>query len=213
MLSHMGVRKTDMEIDENREIRDFRQLIADLRRGSDEAAWKLVELYGPHIHAVVRKKMGMGSRIRRSHDTADFVQAAWASLVRGMPQLKEINEPKNFVALMATIACRRLANEVRKKVPIDPEVVQDNNSVRGSIAANQPGSPDTPSQIAIARERWNDIMGSLSDDHRRVINMRLRGKTFVEIAAEVGIHERTVRRIIKKATEGATEPEPTSLTG
>ena len=170
----------------------FTALLEKMKGGSDAAAWELVELYGPHIHAVVRRKMG--ASLRRTHDTGDFVQAAWASLIRGMPRMKDVDDPKRFVGLLATIACRRLANEVRRRAPADPDLLDGVND------KNQAGSPDTPSQLAIARERWFRLIEQMPPAHRDVVDLRLKGHTYGEIAKETGLNEKTARRIVKKAS-------------
>lgn len=172
---------------------EFNILFEEMRGGSDKAAWELVERYGPHVHAIVRKRMG--ASLRRSHDTGDFVQQAWASLFRGMPRFKNVNDPGRFVGLLATIACRRLANEVRRKTPIDPDLVD------GATAENQAGSPNTPSQVAIVRERWFRLIDGMPQTHQAVINLRLKGHTYGEIAEKTGLNEKTARRIVKKASK------------
>lgn len=179
------------------ETERFRELLDQMKAGSNEAAWELVRLYGPHVRSVVRRKMG--ASLRRSHDTEDFVQAAWASLVRAMPRLQNVDEPKRFVALLATIACRRLANEVRRKKPIDPELVQPADEEVETLPNTQKGSVATPSQIAIAREEWQSLICDLDPAHQEVIDLRLQGMTYNEIAVKTGLHERTARRIIERA--------------
>ena len=178
------------------ETERFRELLDQMKAGSNEAAWELVRLYGPHVRSVVRRKMG--ASLRRSHDTEDFVQAAWASLVRAMPRLHNVEEPRRFVALLATIACRRLANEVRRKKPIDPELIQPFDESE-TLAEGKKGAVATPSQIAIAREQWQSLIGDLDPGHQEVIDLRLQGMTYNEIADKTGLHERTARRIVERA--------------
>lgn len=179
----------------------FQRLIRELQAGSNEAAWELVCIYGPHVQAVVSRRLNPS--LRRSFDTEDFVQAAWASLFRIMPRLKELDEPKRFIGLLATIACRRLTNEVRRRTPVDPEKLQGSGDEgwQSSLADQQRGPEATPSEIAIARECWERIVGRLEPQHKEVIGLRMRGMTYKEIAARTGLNEKTARRIIERATE------------
>ncbi len=180
----------------------FRKLISELQAGSNEAAWELVRYYGPHMQAIVSRRLNPS--LRRTFDTEDFVQAAWASLFRVMPRLKELDDPKQFMGLLATIACRRLTNEVRRRTPMDPEKLQGSGEHNGrppSLADLQRGPEATPSQIAIARERWEEIVGGLEPQHKEVIALRMRLMTYKEIAARTGLNERTARRIIERVTE------------
>lgn len=180
----------------------FQTLIRELQAGSNEAAWELVRFYGPHVQAVVSRRLNPS--LRRSFDTEDFVQAAWASLFRVMPRLNELDEPKRFIGLLATIACRRLTNEVRRRTPVDPEKLQvsgETDTRKHSLADTQRGPDATPSEIAVARECWENIVGRLEPRHKEVIGLRMRGMTFKEIAARTGLNEKTARRIIERATK------------
>ncbi len=180
----------------------FQRLISEMRAGSNEAAWELVRLYGPHVQAVVSRRLN--PTLRRTFDTEDFVQAAWASMLRTMPRFKDLDEPRRFIGLLATIACRRLTNEVRRKTPADPDKVQPgpgNDRQRSGLAETQPGLDATPSQMAIARERWEKIVGNLEPKHKEVIELRMCGMTYGEIAKRAGVNERTARRVIERATE------------
>jgi len=179
--------------------RRLETLIARIRSGSDEAAWELVEEYGPHVHAVVSRRLNPS--MRRTFDTNDFLQAAWASLFRILPRLTLVNDPKNFVALLATIACRRMNNEYRRRHLVDPDKLQDSrpNSEAPSLSERQVGRDPTPSQISVARERWRNLIRSMPQQHVDVINYRMHGLTQQEIADRTGLSTRTVRRIIERA--------------
>ena len=180
----------------------FQRLISELRSGSNEAAWELVRIYGPHVQAVVSRRLNPS--LRRTFDTEDFVQAAWASLFRAMPRFKDLDEPRQFIGLLATIACRRLTNEVRRRSPADPEKVQCAHGADGErpgLTETQHGVDATPSQVAIARERWANLVGNLEPKHQQVIELRMRGLTFQEIAEQARVNERTARRVIERATE------------
>ena len=55
----------------------FAFLMEQLRLGDQDAAWTIIEIYGPHIKRVVRRDMH--DKLRSKYDSADFVQAVWAS--------------------------------------------------------------------------------------------------------------------------------------
>lgn len=179
--------------------RRLENLIGRIKDGSDEAAWELVEEYGPHIQAVVSRRLNPS--MRRTFDTNDFLQAAWASLFRVLPRLQLVNDPKKFVALLATIACRRMNNEYRRRQLVDPDKIQDprSNPDAPSLPELQVGKDPTPSQISVARERWRGLIKSLPQQHVDVISFRMHGMTQKEIAERTGLSTRTVRRVIERA--------------
>ncbi|MCA9151905.1 MAG: hypothetical protein KDA92_21530, partial [Planctomycetales bacterium] len=54
----------------------FSHLLEQVRQGSDEAAWDLVETYGPHVLRTIRRTLSR--EIRGKFDSDDFAQAVWA---------------------------------------------------------------------------------------------------------------------------------------
>ena len=55
---------------------------------------------------------------------------------------------------------------------------------------------DTPSAIAIARERWHSMLHCQSERDKRVVRLRMSGAIYVEIGNQLGLDERTVRQVI-----------------
>jgi RNA polymerase sigma factor (sigma-70 family) len=50
----------------------------------------------------------------------------------------------------------------------------------------------------MARERFSNIMNNHSPQHQRVIELRIAGATFEEIGSQLGISEKTARRVIER---------------
>ena len=60
---------------------------------------------------------------------------------------------------------------------------------------------ETPSQFAMARERWLRLMRDQSDRNRRIVELRMKGATYLEIGEQLGINERTARLVIEHLQE------------
>ncbi len=181
----------------------FQMLIERMRAGSNDAAWELVQVYGPHVQAIVRRRLNPG--VRRAFDSEDFVQVAWASLFRIIPRIKDLHEPRQLIALMATIACRRLSTEASKPRHVVSEDKSASERDPQKVLDANPGPDATPSQYAMARECWSNIVSKLSKEHQEVVQLRLRGLTFEEIAKRTGLHERTTRRVIERVMQQTEE--------
>ena len=71
-----------------------------------------------------------------------------------------------------------------------------------SLEVNSDPTPgrkqDTPSAIAIAKERWESLMDEQPERNREVVELRISGATFAEIGEKLGIDESTARRVISK---------------
>jgi RNA polymerase sigma-70 factor (ECF subfamily) len=61
-------------------------------------------------------------------------------------------------------------------------------------AARQP----TPSQVAIANERWELFLKDQPAHYRQVLELLRQGHTHQEIATRLGLNEKTVRRLVRK---------------
>ncbi|MCA9122007.1 MAG: sigma-70 family RNA polymerase sigma factor [Planctomycetaceae bacterium] len=181
--------------DENSE---FRKVVERVCAGSDEAAWELIDTYGPHIQRVVRRKLNQ--KMRSKFDSLDFVQMVWASFFTERKKLAQFTEPTELIKYLATIAQRKLIQESRRRLQgqkhnVSRERVLIANSEDESAYVRK---SNTPSQIVMAKDRLEAMMRERSDRDRQVVELRMQGLTFVEIGEALGIHERTAREVIEK---------------
>ncbi len=180
---------------------EFRIVMDQVREGSDEAIWRLIEDYGPHIKRVVRRKLDR--RMRSKFDSIDFVQMVWASFFRNPDGMCSFDHPQDFVRYLASLAKHKVIEEYRRRIQTQKYNVrrecslQDSEVVDHSVAGHQA----TPSQIAIARERYEKILSDQPERNRSVVQMRIGGATYDEIGRHLGIHERTARKIIHRLVE------------
>jgi DNA-binding NarL/FixJ family response regulator len=63
-----------------------------------------------------------------------------------------------------------------------------------ALSAHQP----TPSQVAVAREQWDRLQEKLPAHQRRILELLVQGHTHEEIAQQLGMNERTIRRLIRR---------------
>lgn len=177
----------------------FAVLVAQLKEGSEEAAWELVELYGPHILRVVRRSLSR--EIRPKFDSQDFVQAVWASFFSHRDRLLDVDRPEQLVRLLAAMAKHKIIDEVRRRLETQKHNVRRERSIDDSKVVVQEtlasGDP-TPSQIAMARERWNNMMARQPKQYRQIVNLRLAGDTHREIARKAGVSQKTVQRVLRR---------------
>jgi len=183
------------------DTRTFRQLMEDVRGGSQEAAWELVRQYGPHVHRFVRRSLN--HRLRSKFDSLDFVQVVWASLFRVPDKLLSLERPEELIALLATLAKHKVLNEARRRLQsikynVAREIPLENS--RGGGEIESPARVPSPSAIAIAKEQWERLLSVQNEKVRSIVRLRLQGNSFVEIADQLQIHERTARKAIERLT-------------
>jgi|GEM_PF-500251 RNA polymerase sigma factor (sigma-70 family) len=185
-----------------REKAAFQLLLDEVRKGSEDAAWTLVQQYGPHIRTVVRDKMN--PRYRNLYDSDDLVQCVWASFVRIQDRLGELDSPQRFVGLLAKMARNKVVDAVRKeerRVPETTGAVSGDAKSRSEIIRQATDRTPTPSQFLVAKEHWTKMVEGKSENVRKVLELRLQGLTFREIATELSITERSARRYVNELLE------------
>jgi RNA polymerase sigma factor (sigma-70 family) len=190
---------------------DFGELLHRARQGSDAAAWDLVEAYGPYVLRTIRRTLSR--EIRGKFDSDDFAQAVWASFFGSPERLEGVTEPRQLVGLLATMARNKVIDEMRRRFQTQRYAVR-----REQPLAERSDSPHqlksrepSPSQFAIARERWMRLLQAQPEHYRQVIRLKLMGKTNRSIAQQLGVNEKTVKRVLDRLTEithdGPAKPE------
>jgi RNA polymerase sigma factor (sigma-70 family) len=188
-------------------VATFAELLDRARQGSDEAAWDLVEAYGPYVLRAIRRTLSR--ELRGKFDSEDFAQAVWASFFTSPDRLGGVTEPRQLVGLLATMARNKVIDEMRRRFQTQKYAVR-----REQPLAELPDAPvhlasrdPTPSQFAIARERWVRLLQAQPERHRQVVRLKLMGRTHRSIAGQLGVSEKTVQRVLDRLTEGTHDEQ------
>jgi RNA polymerase sigma factor (sigma-70 family) len=183
---------------------DFRELMEQVRNGSEEAAWHLVECYGERVRRAVRRSLNR--RLRSKFDSLDFVQLVWSSFFRTRNGLDRFGRPEELAAFLVTMARNKVGMEVRRRLLTARYNVNRERSLdgKGSDALQDLTDREPPPlDTLIARERWERIMEHQPGHYRQIVELRLQGNTHREIADRLGVAECTVRRFLKKLSREA----------
>jgi RNA polymerase sigma factor (sigma-70 family) len=188
------------------------QLLRALADGSEEAAWEIVETYSPNILRAVRRSMPVS--IRPKLDSVDIVQSVWASLLVDNEEMRAFRTPEKFVAYLVGTARQKVLETYRhytrnarrnlyRERPLNTARPEDDTAT--DEPEREPallvGPDPTASAVASVRETWEGILKQCDEREQRVVQLRLSGRTNAEIAEELNMHVRTVRRILQRLTE------------
>lgn len=175
---------------------EFRQALERVCTGSEEDALEFIQTYGPHIHRVVRRRLHQS--MRSKFDSLDFVQMVWASFFADPQRIARIKDPDGLIRYLVTMARNKVIEESRRRLATKKHDVQRERPLDRIDVAESPSRQRqaTPSQIAMARERWRRMLRDQSERNRRIVELRMGGATFAEIGRALGIHERTARQVI-----------------
>lgn len=176
------------------------ELLQRIQAGSDEAADELVRRYGAWMRQVVASRIP--KPLRRHFDSADFTQNAWASVFAMRHDFHRFRSSREFLAYVARLARNKVGIEARKRLAsqgfdIQREPTFTDLAVNGDALLEHRGA--TPSQEAVASERWRQMLEDQPDNYRAVLTLRREGRTFPEIARELSLSECQVRRLYQRA--------------
>lgn len=163
---------------------DFGDLVRRVRAGDDQAAAELVRQYEPAVRLEVRLRL-RDSRLRRNLDSLDVCQSVLASFfVRAAAGQYDLEGPGQLLKLLVTIVRNKVASRARREQAecrdhrrIDPGAVEALEVVDAA-----PG----PSRLAAAKELLHEFRRRLTEEERRLADLRAEGHAWTEIAAEMG---------------------------
>jgi RNA polymerase sigma factor (sigma-70 family) len=180
---------------------DFMRLMQRMSEGSEEAARELLGRYGEHILRVVRRRLN--KKLRSKFDSVDFVQSVWASFFAKSPQRHHFECPEALFAFLGRLARNKVADATRKRTQVQKYDVNRERSLDHSAVwqeAQRVTRQPTPSQVVGDKEQWDRIMQDLSPRERHVLSLLRGGSSCQEVADELGINEKTVRRLIRRVS-------------
>jgi DNA-directed RNA polymerase specialized sigma24 family protein len=111
--------------------------------------------------------------------------------------------PGQLSKFLAAAAQTKVASESRRRLRTGKFAVHKERRIDEDADHPIPlTSPDPrPSQVAVANEWLENALRGRPPMHQQVLRLRAQGYTFVEIADQLGIDERSARRIVQRVEE------------
>jgi RNA polymerase sigma factor (sigma-70 family) len=162
----------------------FRDLVRRVRGGDAQATTELMRNYEMAIRVAVRARL-TDPALRRLLDSVDICQSVFASFfVRAAAGQYDLNQPAQLVKLLVTMARNKLIKHAEKERANrrDCRRVQ-----HGGVAERELVDPSpSPSDVVTYQELLQEFRNRLSERERRLADLRAAGRTWEEIATEVG---------------------------
>lgn len=178
----------------------FQDLLKRVRAGEQEAAAELVRQCTPEIRRIVRMRLTDG-RLRRVLDSLDVCQSVLANFfVRASAGQFELETPEQLLKLLAVMARNRVLSHVQKQQAgrRDQRRMCDQGAETIQLQA---GSEETPSQIVSAAELMDMARSRMTDEERRLAELRSQGQDWAAIAAAAGCTQDAARKKLARAMD------------
>jgi RNA polymerase sigma factor (sigma-70 family) len=139
----------------------------------------------------------MEQRLRSEFDSADFLQQVWQSFFAGDLGDYDFDTPESLVAFLVRVAEGKVRDGARRVLSKkrDANPVPNENAVSASQVA---GPQPTPSQEVMAKDCLQQMVDGEPPHVRRLLEMLRQGHTHAAVAAELGVSERSVHRVLNR---------------
>ena len=181
------------------DIAQFQELIQRVRNRDQEAARELTLKYEKVIRRVVRIHL-RDARLRQVMDTMDVCQSVLASFfVSTVLGQYDLDSPANLINLLTTITRNKLTNQVNhlraQRRDIRRSTTIEDDAVQIADRASD------PSDQASAREILEKVCERLDTNERYLAQQRSLGRTWNELAEELGATDVALRKKLTRALD------------
>jgi RNA polymerase sigma-70 factor (ECF subfamily) len=163
----------------------FEKLVRRIRAGDQAAAAELIAQYEPLIRREVRLHLE-DRRLYRLFDSMDVCQSVLGSFfLRAAAGQYDLEKPDQIVRLLITMTRNKLASAARQH----HRQRRDQRRVSGDGQDHLAGvaSPDPRPDSAVASEELlRRFREELNDEERKLVDLRRDGKSWADVAEELG---------------------------
>lgn len=170
---------------------DWDALIAGVRAGDADASRRFYERYRPAIERIAARAIAPGM-LRRFGAESVAHSVIRTFLRRAGGDEFALRDPDSLWQLLCAIALNKVRENARfhgrERRRAARDVAAD---ALDSTASLEP----LPEDVASFRDELDRFLGTLDDEERRIVELRIAGLGHAEVASELGCSQRTVRRI------------------
>jgi RNA polymerase sigma factor (sigma-70 family) len=167
-------------------------LLDKLSSGDPAVVEQAFLAYEPVLRMMVRRKLP--ARLRAKFDSVDVVQSVWADLLDGFRQAGwRFADAAHLRAFLIKATRHRFIDRIRQH----DRVLQHEHAIDGKgLESFSADKQDRPSELVQADEKWEQMLAICPEGLREILRLRRQGKSLDEIAAAIGFHKSSIRRIL-----------------
>lgn len=179
------------------------QLLEKLSAGDTDAAAEVFLTYGPYLRKVIRRQLPPGMRSKL--DSVDVMQSAWRDILEGLRSadwhFQNAAQLQAFLVRVMRNRCIDRCRQFRRPLEQERSLGECDEEVLPACSGASPG------EHVQADELWSRLLEMCPVEHHEVLHLKREGASIGEIAERTGLHEGSVRRILRQlASRLATSP-------
>jgi RNA polymerase sigma-70 factor (ECF subfamily) len=161
----------------------FADLMARLRHGDARAAEEVFRQFEAQVRLEVQMRL-RDPRLRQRVDKDDVCQSVMLSFfVRARLGEYDLAEPKELMRLLAGMARNKVAAQARRHKARGRDF---RLTVGLAGAETAPAGGASPSQVVAGEELLREALARLSEEERAIAELRGAGRSWAEVALELG---------------------------
>jgi RNA polymerase sigma factor (sigma-70 family) len=178
------------------------RLIQGLREGDRQVVQEFCEQYGGLLHDLADKHLA--GPLRRRVGPEDVAQSACRTFLRRARAGEfQLADSESLWRLLCAITLTKVREQARfhqrRKRNLDQErPLATDSSPQAAVGFEPAASGPSPAEAAEFADQFHQLMTSLGDEERRLVDLKLQQYTNDEAAERLGCSERTVRRLLKQ---------------
>jgi RNA polymerase sigma-70 factor (ECF subfamily) len=181
------------------EPRSVESFVNSLRRGDPETVRKVFDSYVDRLVALARKRISQ--RLASRIDAEDIVQSVFRTFFHRAQQGQfTITAEDDVCKMLARITVhktfRQIAHHQAGKRDAGREVGRgdDEQDVVLNLASREP----SPEEAAELLDQLEHFLAQLRPEDRQILELRMQGFSTLEIAQQLGITDRKIRRLMER---------------
>jgi RNA polymerase sigma-70 factor (ECF subfamily) len=169
-------------------------VVEKLAQGDQAAAEQVFRAYEPFLRQVVRRQLS--TELRAEFDSIDVVQSVWCDLLQGFRESAwSFEDSARLKAFLVSATRHRFLDRARRYRTRRRKLAPAQATSR--LDKTVPSGQARPSQILQAEELWDRMLVECNPAHRELLQLKRDGFRIPEIAVRTGLHEDSIRRILR----------------
>jgi RNA polymerase sigma factor (sigma-70 family) len=174
-------------------------LLDGLRADDQEAARQLVDRYLDRLVALARRRISQ--RLASRLDPEDVVQSVFRTFFFHAKEGKfQIKDQDDLCKLLMRITVHKVLKQVEHHTAgkRDPHLETEQGNRTLARMHELLSKDPTPEAQVIFLDQLEHVVSQLGPTPRKILEMRMQGYSEKEIAAELDISDRTIRRVLER---------------
>jgi RNA polymerase sigma-70 factor (ECF subfamily) len=170
--------------------------------GDEDAARQLFDLYAEQLVLLARKRISQ--RLASRIDAEDIVQSSFRTFFRRCEEGQfTFKDPDDVCKLLARITIHKTFRQIafHKRAKRDATAEAPHGDEAQDVLLKLVTCDPSPEEAAIFLDQLEHFFSQLGAEKLRILQMRMEGYSNVEIAAALGITDRTLRRRMEEVRE------------